>query len=279
MPSMTEPTDDTLSADRIRERLSAAASAQLRELTVLRETDSTNSELARLPTERRHGHAVLAEEQTAGRGRRQRAWYSPAGGNVYLSLGWRFATNSVPLSTLPLVAALCLCRALDRVGLQGHGIKWPNDILVDGAKVAGILVETQSAGSGPARAVIGIGVNVRMPDSGAAGPGAVIDRPWTDLVSQLPPDRQAVSRNELVAHLLEELLAGLARFESKGFGVFHQEWQARDLLTGKRLRLEGNGALRYGRAIGVDEDGGLEVDIDDYGPQILYAADVSIYDE
>jgi BirA family biotin operon repressor/biotin-[acetyl-CoA-carboxylase] ligase len=276
---MAELSDDTLSADDIRERLSASAQEQLRGLTVLRETDSTNSELARLPAERRHGHAVLAEAQTAGRGRRQRAWYSPAGGNIYLSLGWRFETNSVPLSTLPLVAALCLCRALDRVGLRSHGIKWPNDILANGKKVAGILVETQSAGAGPALAIIGIGLNVRMPEPGANQPGAIIDRPWTDLASQLPADKQAVSRNELTALLLEELLAGLARFESRGFEAVHEEWQARDLLSGKRLRLEGNGALRYGRAIGVNEDGGLEVDIDGYGPQVLYAADVSIYDE
>jgi BirA family biotin operon repressor/biotin-[acetyl-CoA-carboxylase] ligase len=276
---MAELTDDYLSADRIRERLSAATSELLCALTVLQETDSTNAELARLPPARRHGHAVLAEAQTAGRGRRQRSWYSPAGGNIYLSLGWRFKTNSVPLSTLPLVTALCLCRALDRAGLRSHGIKWPNDILVNGAKVAGILVDTQSTGAGPALAIIGIGLNVRMPQSGAGSPGAPIDRPWTDLVSQLPPERQAISRNELTALALEELCAGLVRFESHGFQAFHDEWQARDLLTGKRLRLEGSGALRYGRAVGVNEDGGLEVDIDGYGPQILYAADVSIYDE
>jgi BirA family biotin operon repressor/biotin-[acetyl-CoA-carboxylase] ligase len=276
---MAELIDDTLSADRIRERLSAAARAQLRELTVLEETDSTNSELNRLPAERRHGHAVLAEAQTAGRGRRQRAWYSPAGGNIYLSLGWRFESNSVSLSTLPLVAALCLCRALDRAGLRSHGIKWPNDILVNGAKVAGILVDTQSTGAGPAQAIIGIGLNVRMPEPGAGHAGAIIDRPWTDLASQLPPEQQAISRNELTALVLEELLAGLPRFASSGFEPFQEQWQARDLLHGKRLRLEGNGSLRYGRAIGVGEDGGLEVDIDGYGRQVLYAADVSIYDE
>ena len=276
---MAELTDDTLSADRIRERLSAATSEQLRELTVLQETDSTNAELARQPAERRHGHAILAEAQTAGRGRRQRTWHSPPGGNIYLSLGWRFKTNSVPLSTLPLVTALCLCRALDRAGVRSHGIKWPNDILVNGAKVAGILVETQSTGAGPALAIIGIGLNVRMPRSGAGSPGSLIDRPWTTLVSQLPSDRQAISRNEMTALALEELLAGLVRFESRGFEAFHEAWQARDLLTGKRLRLEGSGALRYGRAIGVNEDGGLEVDIDGYGLQTLYAADVSIYDE
>ena len=272
-------TDDRLDADCIRQRLRPAVRAQLCELTVLAETDSTNSALARLPAGRRHAHAVLAETQTSGRGRRQRAWHSPAGGNIYLSLGWRFTAQSVPLSTLPLVAALCLCRALDRAGLRGHGIKWPNDILLNGAKLAGILVETQAVGSGPALAVIGIGLNVRMPESAAGHPASFIDRPWTDLASQLPAERRAVSRNELVALLLEELVPGLAAFESAGFEAFHDEWRERDLLDGKRLRLEGNGTSRYGRALGVEDDGGLAVDIEGYGPQVLYAADVSIYDD
>jgi len=270
---------DTLHADGIREHLSPAAREMIRELTVLQEADSTNAVLTRLPPTRRHAHAVLAEAQTAGRGRRRRTWHSPAGGNIYLSLGWRFARQPEVLSTLPLVTGLCVCRALERAGLRGHGVKWPNDILVNGAKLVGILVETQSTGKGPAMAVIGIGLNVRMPDSDADHPAAIIDRPWTDLASELPEACRSIGRNELTAILLNELLPGLSRFESSGFAAFHGEWRKRDLLTGKRLRLEGNGGFRYGRAIGVDDDGGLEVDIDGYGPQVLYAADVSVHDE
>jgi BirA family biotin operon repressor/biotin-[acetyl-CoA-carboxylase] ligase len=270
---------DSLAAERIRERISPAAREQLRELSVLQKTDSTNAELARLPAGRRHAHALLAETQTAGRGRGQRTWHSPAGGNIYLSLGWRFATQPAALPTLPLVAALCLCRALDRAGLRGHGVKWPNDILVNGSKLAGILVETQSTGTGPVLAIVGIGLNVRMPGPDDDHRAAIIDRPWTDLASHLPEARRGISRNELAALLLDELLAGLTVFELRGFEAFHEEWLARDLLTGKRLRLEGNGGFRYGRAIGIDPDGGLEVDIDGYGPQVLYAADVSVHDE
>ena len=269
---------DALSADRVRARLSESARGILREMTVVQETDSTNSMLTRLPPDRRHAHLVVAEAQTAGRGRRQRAWHSPPGGNIYLSLGWQFKSRSLSLSTLPLVTALCLCRALDRAGLDRHGVKWPNDILIDGAKLAGILVETQSAGGAPPVAVIGIGLNVRMPEADPDHPGGIIDRPWTDLASHLPEGRESICRNELIALIVEDLLEGLGRFESRGFEAFHQEWRQRDLLTGKRLRLEGNGAFRFGRAIGVDDDGGLEVDIEGYGPQVLYAADVSIHD-
>jgi len=268
-----------LVADCILERLPDALRERLRQLTVLQQTDSTNSALARLPAEQRHAHVLLAEKQTSGRGRRQRAWHSPGGGNIYLSLGWRFASQSAALSTLPLVTALCLCRALDRTGLQGHGIKWPNDVLIDGAKLAGILVETQAVGSGPLLAVIGIGLNVRMPCSGSGHTPAIIDRPWTDLASQLPPERRAISRNEVVALLLQELLPGLERFEAEGFAAYRDEWRQRDLLAGHRLRFEGNGGFRYGRAVTVEDDGGLRVDIDGYGLQVLYAADVSIHDE
>ena len=173
---------DLLVAECILEHLPDALRVKLREVTVLQATDSTNSALARLPAEQCHAHVMLAEKQTSGRGRRQRTWHSPAGGNIYLSLGWRFPLQAAALSTLPLVTALCLCRALDRAGLQGHGVKWPNDVLVNGAKLAGILVETQAVGSGPVLAVIGIGLNVRMPGQGSGSPAAAIDRPWTCLL-------------------------------------------------------------------------------------------------
>jgi len=278
-PIPEEPGADSLVAGQILQHLPAALRGQLRELSILQETDSTNSALARLPAGQRHAHVLLAEQQSSGRGRRQRSWHSPAGGNIYLSLGWRFANQSSALSTLPLVTALCLCRALDRAGVRGHGIKWPNDVLIDGAKLAGILVETQAVGSGPVLAVIGIGLNVRMPDSGGGHPAPIIDRPWTDLASHVPMERRAISRNNVVALLLQELLPGLERFDAEGFAAFHAEWRQRDLLAGHRLRIDGNGGCRYGRAVDVADDGGLRVDIDGYGSQVLYAADVSIHDE
>jgi BirA family biotin operon repressor/biotin-[acetyl-CoA-carboxylase] ligase len=250
----------------------------LQDLTVLGETDSTNAVMARLPAARRHAHAVLAESQSAGRGRRQRHWYSPAGGNIYLSLGWRFEPPPPHLSTLPLVAGVCVCRALERAGLRSHGVKWPNDILVGGLKLAGILVETQTAAGRAVLAVIGIGLNVRMPGSPKGPPAGAIDRPWTDLASQLPAAHRGIGRNALAALLLEELLPGLERYATAGFAPFREDWNRRDLLSGKRVGLEGNGMAHTGTALGVDEGGGLAVDIDGYGVQVLHAAEVSILD-
>jgi BirA family biotin operon repressor/biotin-[acetyl-CoA-carboxylase] ligase len=268
--------EDALSATAIRDLLGPESSSALGALTILDEVDSTNAFLTRLPGPRRHGHAVLAETQTRGRGRRQRSWHSPPGGNIYMSLGWRFAAAVQPLSTLPLAVAVCLAGALERAGLRGHGIKWPNDILVDGSKLAGILVETQSLGDGSIQAVIGVGLNVRMPESSG---GPAIDRPWTELAAHLPPERRGISRNRLAALLLDELLPGLERFASEGFEPFREGWRRFDLLLGRRVRLEGNGGMQFGTVLGIEDNGGLSIDIERYGPQVLHAAEVSIYDE
>jgi BirA family biotin operon repressor/biotin-[acetyl-CoA-carboxylase] ligase len=275
--------EDALGADSIRQAMAPPARALLRELTVLGETDSTNAFLARQPAARRHAHAVLAESQTRGRGRRQRSWYSPAGGNIYLSLGWRFAPAPPHLTTLPLVAGVCVCHALARAGLRNHGVKWPNDILVDGLKLAGILVETQTAAGGAVLAVIGIGLNVRMPGPPEGLPAAVIDRPWTDLASRLPAAQRGIDRNALAALVLEELLPSLERYAGAGFAPFRETWNELDLLNGKRVGIEGNGPFprgmaRTGTALGIHESGGLTVDIDGYGEQVLHAAEVSILD-
>jgi len=270
---------EPLSAERVRAALSGRAKATLRALTVVREVDSTNSELARLPAEQRHGHAILADAQTNGRGRRQRVWHSPPGGNIYLSLGWRSGLQTAALSTLPLVVGLCLCRSLEKVGLRGHGVKWPNDILVRDAKLAGILVEMESPGSGPSVGIIGAGLNVRMPGNATGMPPLSIDQPWTDLASELPAKRGMIDRNAVAASLLDELLAGLAEFEGRGFEAFRNDWERFDLLKGRRVALQAVGSVHRGIVRGIDASGGLAVDLDDGGVQVYYAADVSLSHE
>ena len=268
---------DRLDAGQIRSGLATEAKQNLRQLTLLQDVDSTNTAILRLPGEQQHAHVILAERQTGGRGRRERSWHSPAGGNIYLSLGWWFMQNTWPLSTLPLVVAIAVCRALSRAGLQGHGIKWPNDILVDSRKLAGILVELQSAGQGPAVAVIGVGLNVRMPSETPGDIEGAIDRPWTDLVSQLGPENSGISRNHLVVLLLEELLTGLELFETMGFEAFRASWQSLDLLNSGEIRLEQNGQNRAGIARGVDKNGSLLLEIPDSGVVAFYSGEVSIH--
>jgi len=273
---MNSPGQDLLDTGIIREGMTPEMRLKLRQITLLKEVDSTNSAVLRLPGDRQHAHAVLAESQTGGRGRRQRSWHSPAGGNVYLSLGWWFRESKWPLSTLPLMVAVAVCRALGRAGLHGQGIKWPNDILVDGEKLAGILVELQSAGDGPALAVIGVGLNVRMPSLGQAGPGAAIDLPWTDLASQLGVKDTGISRNRVVSLLLDEMLDALERFERVGFEGFHGAWRDLDLLQGKRIQLENNGQQLVGVARGVDKNGGLLLETVQSGVRVVHSAEASI---
>jgi BirA family biotin operon repressor/biotin-[acetyl-CoA-carboxylase] ligase len=267
---------DLLNESVILQAMAPAARAKLGGLTLLAETDSTNSAVMRLPADSQHTHAVLAERQTSGRGRRQKAWHSPPGGNIYLSLGWRFGGEKELLSTLPLVVAIAVCQALSRAGLQGHGIKWPNDILKEGKKLAGILVELRSAGSGPTLAVIGIGLNVRMPDTGADQLKGIIDRPWIDFASALNSGSQDISRNCLAALLLEELLSALEPFESDGFPAFREKWENLDLLYGEKIRVERGNDLIRGEAQGVDKNGGLLLQTRTAGVQVFHSGEVSI---
>ena len=266
-------TSEPLDTARIEAALSVDVRDAVRSLTVLHTVDSTNLELARMPADRQHLHALIADEQSHGRGRRDRSWHSPAGGNIYLSLGWRFEADGLPLSTLPLAVSVCVCRALERAGLQGHGVKWPNDILVGSAKLAGVLVEMQSAGDTPVRAIVGIGLNVSMPERKSAD--SAIDLPWTDLVSNVDSNTAQADRNIVAGLMLDELVSGLFRFEGEGFEPFDSDWQRLDLLNGRRVRLEQNGQYATGIARGIDDLGGLLLD-GDHGLQAYHSGEVSI---
>jgi len=268
---------DRLEASLIRQHMAPARWIKLSQLTVLPEVDSTNTAVARLPGDRQHAHAVLAEQQTVGRGRRQRNWHSPAGGNIYLSLGWWFRESNWPLSTLPLVVAIAVCRALGRAGLQGHGIKWPNDILIDGKKLAGILVELQSSGRGPALAIIGTGLNIRMPESSPGELKAAIDRPWTDLAAHLENEGAAIDRNHVAALLLEELPAALELFERDGFEPLRSTWQELDVLQGNKIVLDQDGTDLPGIVRGVDGNGSLLLETAPSVIQTYHSGEVSIH--
>jgi len=268
---------DRLDAGLIRRLMLPATRLQLSQLTVLDSVDSTNSALQRLPAKQQHAHAILAERQSKGRGRRARQWYSPANCNVYLSLGWQFAGEHRGLSTAPLVAAICACRALSRAGLTGHGIKWPNDVLIAKQKLAGILVETQAAAGGPVTSVIGLGLNVNMPPQSRAGreAGEMIDRGWTDLSTWLET-RGPICRNTIAALLLDELIEGARQHEANGFSVFQQDWQALDLLNGRSIEIQQQDQRISGVALGIENTGGLRVETAGE-VRVFHAGEVSVF--
>ena len=268
---------DLLDAERIAEGVLPSLRPRLRKVTVLAETDSTNSELSRLMPAEQHAHAILSERQTGGRGRRERKWHSPAGGNIYLSFAWRFSPGEHPFSTLPLVVAVAVANALKHTGLEGHGVKWPNDILAGGEKLAGILMELKTGGNSRATAIMGIGVNVRMPSSETEDPSEMIDRPWTDLESHLADRFKPCDRNLLASAILDQLLASLDRFERSGFETFRVAWKKYDLLENGQVTVElDNGAVN-GIARGVSEAGELLLETSPGETQIFHAGEVRVY--
>lgn len=229
---------------------------------------STNSELLRCSAPERGARVLLAERQTGGRGRRGRAWASPLAAHVYLSVLRGFAGGLSRLGGLSLVAGVAVAEALRAHGVAQVGLKWPNDIVVDGRKLGGLLVEGGGEFAGPARAVIGLGINVRMPPAFAAE----ISQPWTDLATLLG---EGVSRNQVIAWLLAALLPALEEFERDGLAPFLPRYAALDSLSGRSVRVEDGGVLHEGTALGLAEDGALRVRIDG-SERVFHAGEVSV---
>lgn len=246
---------ELLDSDRITSRLSEQTRDALPNLFRFDETESTSDFLrSRLRSGARSGEVCIAEHQTAGRGRRGRSWTSPYGCNLYLSLLWQFAGGPATLGGLSLAAGIAVLDAVRQAGARQAGLKWPNDIYGDGAKLGGVLVELSGEATGPCFAIIGIGVNVDMPQDTAPG----LDQPWTDLRTL---SGHTVSRNELAADLLNHLVTSLHRYERSGVDAFIEAWQRHDILLGKPVELHFPEETVCGMAGGIDRDGALLVDV------------------
>lgn len=245
---LTQPVE-LLEGARIHSLLTPACREQLQALNVLDKVDSTNTWLMSQATG--FPAVCLAEWQTSGRGRRGRQWVSPFAANLYLSLGWQFDDVPPGFTALGMVAAIAAVRALRALNISGVAIKWPNDLLVSGSKLGGILVEMQGEPPGRVRAVVGIGINVRMPKEAAEQ----IDQPWTDLTTLVPSAKP--DRNRLAAMMIDELMAVLQVFAVQGFGAFATEWRALDLAAGRPVHLQHQQQVINGTSLGVDQDGAL----------------------
>lgn len=259
-----------LDAQAILARIAAAQRARIASLEVAWSLDSSNSELLRRATPVQGSAVLLAERQTGGRGRRGRVWTSPLAANLYLSLSRHFGGGLSRLGGLSLVAGVATAEALHAQGYRDVRLKWPNDLLVGARKLGGILVEGGGEHAGPVRAVIGVGLNVRMP----MGSAESIDQPWIDLAA-LAGDSAAVSRNDLAAELLTHLLPALERFDAEGLAPFLPRYAAYDALTGREVTVRIGEAAHDGRAIGIAEDGALRVRLPD-GEHSFHSGEVSV---
>ncbi len=264
---------DLLDAEAIRAALPVAVRKYLAALEVAWSLDSTNSELLRRETPMHGCAALLAERQTDGRGRRGREWASPLAAHVYLSLARRFEGGLARLGGLSLVAGVAACEALHALGFMQVRLKWPNDLVVaDGAglrKLGGLLVEGGGEVGGAARAVIGLGLNVRMPPTHADG----IDQPWAELAALSP---QPPSRDALAAALLRQLLPALDEFDARGLPPFLPRYAALDALAGRAIRVHEGGQVRDAQALGIADDGALRIRDGAGEERRLHAGDVSV---
>ena len=262
---------ELLDAAQIRESLPQAARATLRNLEVHESLESTSDRLLAV-TDLPPGRfdACLAEFQSAGRGRRGRHWVAPFASGLCLSVSWSYRDAPGTLGALSLAAGVAALRALGRLGFARLSLKWPNDILCGDAKLGGILIDLRGEAAGPAYVVVGIGINVRLPQAARerlAAEGAEA----TDLAAL----GGVPARNELAAVLIAELAQALVEFGARGLAAFMAEWQAADALAGRAVRVLHGGEPLEGLARGVDGDGALLLEIGGARRRIL-SGEVSV---
>lgn len=242
-----------LNAAELKEGISLSSKLFLNEIEVLPRVDSTNEYLRQavargIPS----GHVVLAEQQSAGRGRRGHRWVSPFGANLYFSISWRFDLSAMELSGLGIAVAVTLVKSLSKFA-PDLGIKWPNDILWQDQKLAGILLEFQGEVHGPAAVVIGVGINIAMPDES----GQEIEQAWVDLNTIVG---ESVSRHQVAVIVIDELLQTMATFQQHGLPPFLQQWSEWDLLNGQLMNVMLDNQIITGIGRGIDPGGAILVE-------------------
>jgi BirA family biotin operon repressor/biotin-[acetyl-CoA-carboxylase] ligase len=262
---------DLLDAERVLAGLGDRPAGLLNRLCIHQTIDSTNSEALRQAQQAwPAGYVCTAEQQTAGRGRRGRRWISPFASNIYLSVLWEYEQGAAALEGLSLAVGVAVADALGDVGIDEVQLKWPNDILHNGAKLGGVLLEMVGDTSGRCQVVVGVGLNVKMSKTAAAA----IDQAWTDADAIASPG-SALTRNALLSALLNRLLPLLADFEQQGFSCWRDQWQARDAFAGRRVVLDTGSTKLAGTARGVNERGALLL-ATTAGVQAVYGGEISV---
>lgn len=235
-------------------------------LTVEAFTESTNSQLLLSPAQH-DPQFLFTEWQSAGRGRRGKSWLGGLGQGLMFSLAYSFPAWPPRLTTLPLAVAVSLARVLQALGVN-PAIKWPNDLLLGSAKLAGILIEPRGETGGACRVVIGVGLNLELPQPAPEQAVAALYPALRASGSPLP------SRNAVAAQLAQALLADVQQFAQHGFAPFRPEWRLRDALQGKQIVVTGP-PNTSGMAMGIDDDGGLLLSTHN-GTEVVHSGDVSV---
>lgn len=231
--------------------------------------DSTNLRAAKLG---REGVAaptlVLAEHQSAGRGRQGRSWDSPPRRNFYGSFLLRPKVAPADVPPMTLVAAIAVAEAIEALEVPGAGIKWPNDIVLGGKKAAGILTEMETDPEGVAFVVVGIGVNLNLRED------EVSPELRGKATSLRMVSGSSLDRTRFVAELVQTLAARLEVFDRAGFAALRDDYESRHVLDGEEVEVQGGSTLR-GRVVGVDERGALLLRTQE-GIEAVHAGEVSL---
>ena len=233
--------------------------------------ESTNDwSLDELKQGRKLPFVCIADHQSKGRGRRGRHWLSPPGANIYLSLAWHFELSADRLGVLSLAQGVAVIKALNKNGINVAWLKWPNDVLINDEKIAGILVETSGIRTNSCNAVIGIGLNYQMPENITPDFGMH----WTDVAhsaADILPDR-----NTLTSILLNEAVNMCCLYQQKSMMILADLKDELDVLKAKdvSVHLE-NGEQLTGKVLGINEAGELRVLVEGR-EQVFNSADVSL---
>lgn len=261
---MTEP------AGFNRERVIAAMSMLAHEVSLEIQTsvDSTNRILLERAREgAASGEVLLAARQTAGRGRRGKSWTSPVG-NIYVSVLWRFSGGADRLGGLSLAVGLGIAELVERLGASAVELKWPNDVLWQGSKLCGILLEVEPGLGHGVAGVIGVGLNFEMPEAEAAG----IGQAWTDLRTAVG---RALDRDAVAGELISVIISAVRTFEREGMTSVLRRWHHYDALRDLPVAAFSGNHTVLGTAAGIDKTGALLLEVD--GELVpVYAGEVSV---
>ena len=259
---MIKEIKELLSVERIHLAIEPENKEYLSGIEIFDSIDSTNTYLIKkIKQNAPSGWICLAEQQTHGRGRLGKSWFSPAGANIYCSMLWRFVDPHLDISGLGIAIGVMVVNALHQYGIQsGLQLKWPNDVLVAGRKLSGILLERSACGA----VVIGIGLNIDVKEAE--------EKNWIDISELMGP---SIARNFLVGLLLNEMLKKLPEFERRGLVVFLPEWQKYDALLNKEITIITPGKNIVGVMRGVNSAGELLLE-NENGVQCFRYGEVSV---
>lgn len=240
------------------------------EFHVFSVVDSTNSFfMDRLSQgERVHSEVCLAEQQRSGRGRRGRAWHSPFAENMYFSIAWHFDAGVSAIEGLSLAVGVAVCRALEVLGVEGVELKWPNDLLANGKKLGGVLIELGGDAVSDCVAVVGIGLNVHM----QLDKSGMLDQPWTSLANL----GCRVEKNAVVAELTNQLIPMLQSYQKLRFHTYAEAWNQRCAFKGQQVRILAGDQHVDGELAGVDTSGALLLTLSDGQKKAFVGGELSL---